>query len=71
MGLGSRARAQKGFTCRADVAAGPCTPQSSLSVLALLAQGPVCSIRLPVVLGLRSSGSVTWTSFQPLVDPLG
>lgn len=25
-GPGPRARAQKGFTCRADVAAGPCTP---------------------------------------------
>lgn len=30
-GLGSRARVQKGFTCRADVPAGPCTP-SPLSV---------------------------------------
>lgn len=71
MGLGSRARVQKGLTCRADVPAGPCTPHSPLSILALLAQGPVCSIRLPAALGLRSSGSVTWTSFQPLVDLLG
>ena len=30
-GLGFRARVQKGFTCRADVPAGPCTP-SPLSV---------------------------------------
>ncbi|CAM9540547.1 unnamed protein product [Rangifer tarandus platyrhynchus] len=47
-----------------------CVPWSG-SVLALLAQGPVCSIRLPAALGLRSSGSVTRTSFQPLVDLLG